>query len=220
MFDLGLNNFNAYFIEMEWNLLTFEQIRLVLVVYISSIGAFFLILYLYFKKIIPTWSIHIYILFFIVCALGWEVWFNYGLIDGDSVDIRRAKVLASYLPMNINWILNSLADSGTICLGGLYLALRIIKNNRVLYSWNWKFFFILLIIFISQNLFVEMFLYHDQLSIDKEISWAPLSPLGPYYNPVLFSINNRNVSLQSQVPWLLMTPIFYKYIIFKLNKKN
>ena len=82
------------------------------------------------------------ILFFFICALGWEIWFNYGLINGDDVNLRRAEILSSFLPININWLLNSLADSGTICLGGLCLALRLMKNNdTVLKEWNWKFFF-------------------------------------------------------------------------------
>ena len=189
-----------------------------IVVYLSSLVPLILIPFLHFKRIIPAWSLHIYILFFFVCAIGWEIWFNYGLVDGDSVNVRRAEALSYFLPMNLNWLLNSLADSGTICLGGLYLALSINKNYKVLYSWDWKFFFILLLIFLTQNLFVEMFLYHDQLSVDKQISWAPMSPLGPYINPILFSINGRNVSLQSQVPWLLMTPIFYRYLIYYTKK--
>jgi len=203
---------------MEFNLLNFEQSRLVIVVYLSSLVPLILIPFLHFKRIIPAWSLHIYILFFFVCAIGWEIWFNYGLVDGDSVNVRRAEALSYFLPMNLNWLLNSLADSGTICLGGLYLALSINKNYKVLYSWDWKFFFILLLIFLTQNLFVEMFLYHDQLSVDKQISWAPMSPLGSYINPILFSINGRNVSLQNQVPWLLMTPIFYRYLIYYTKK--
>ena len=206
---------------MDFNLLSFEQIRLVFVVYISSIIPLILIPYLYIKKRIPTWSLHIYILFFIICALGWEIWFNYGLVNGDNVNIRRAEVLSAFLPININWLLNSLADSGTICLGGLYLSLKFVnKNDNVLLKWNWKFFFILLSIFIFQNLFVEMFLYHDQLSVGKPVSWAPLSPLGANLNPILFTLGDRTVSLQSQIPWIIMTPLFYGYLIFYINKKN
>tara|TARA_Y100001970_G_scaffold293128_1_gene437941 strand:+ start:397 stop:948 length:552 start_codon:yes stop_codon:yes gene_type:complete len=178
-----------------------------------------LIPYLYINKKIPSWTIHIYILFFLICALGWEIWFNYGLVNGDNVSLRRAAILSTFLPININWFLNSLADSGTICLGGLYFALKIMKNDGVLQKWNWKFFFILLSIFITQNLFVEMFLYHDQLAIGKSISWAPLSPLGPNLNPILFTLADRTVSVQSQIPWLIMTPIFYGYLIFYINKK-
>ena len=204
---------------MELNLLSFEQLRLIFVVYVSSIVPLLLIPYLYINKKIPSWSLHIYIQFFIICALGWEIWFNYGLINGDNVSIRRAEILSAFLPININWLLNSLADSGTICLGGLYLALKITKDNDVLKKWNWKFFFILLSIFIVQNLFVEMYLYHDQLAIGKSISWAPLSPLGPNLNPILFTLSDRTVSLQSQIPWIIMAPIFYRYLIFYINKK-
>ena len=206
---------------MKFDLLSFEQLRLVLVVYISSIIPLILIPYLYFKNIIPSWSVHIYILFFFICALGWEIWFNYGLINGDDVNLRRSKILSSFLPININWLLNSLADAGTICLGGLYLALKLMRNNEsVLKQWNWKFFFILLLIFITQNLFVEIFLYHDQLSVGKSLSWAPLSPLGPNFNPVLLTLRDRTVFLQNQIPWIIMTPIFYGYLIYYLNKKQ
>ena len=205
---------------MDFNQLTFEQLRLVIVVYSSSIIPLLIIPYLSKKRIIPSWTLHVYILFFIVCALGWEIWFNYGLINGDNINIRRSDVLSSFLPININWLLNSLADSGTICLGGLFLALKFTKNSKnVLTKWNWKFFFVLLSIFIIQNLFVELFLYHDQLSIDKSLSWAPLSPFGPKLNLILFSLNDRTVNLQSQIPWIIMTPIFYSYLIYFLKKR-
>ena len=65
-----------------------------------------------------------------------------------------------------------------------------------------------------------MYLYHDQLSIGKPLSWAPLSPLGPQLNPILFTFSERTISLQSQIPWLIMTPLFYKYLIYYLNKNN
>ena len=125
------------------------------------------------------------------------------------------------MPIHFNWFLNSLADSGTICLGGLFLALKISKNNtKILYKWNWNFFFVLLIVFIAQNLFVEMYLYHDQLSIGKLLSWAPLSPLGSQFNPTLFKLSDRTISLQSQMPWIIMTPLFYRYLIYFLNKNK
>ncbi|MFM1594464.1 MAG: hypothetical protein ACKJRS_08890, partial [Woeseiaceae bacterium] len=59
----------------------------------------------------------------------------------------------------------------------------------------------------------EMFLYFDQISIGKPLSWAPLSPFGNSINPVLFNINNRAILLQTQLPWLIMTPILYLYSI-------
>ena len=113
---------------MEFNQLSFEQLRLVLVIYISSIVPLILIPYLHFKKKIPPWSLHIYILFFFICALGWEVWFNYGLLNGDNVNLRRAGQLSAAIPIHLNWILNSLADAGTICIGGLFLTWKILNK--------------------------------------------------------------------------------------------
>ena len=91
------------------------------------------------------------------------------------------------------------------------------KNNSIFYKWNWKCFFILLAIFISQNILVEMFLYHDQLAEGKSLSWAPLSPFGPYFNPVLFEFNERTIMLQSQMPWMILPWFFYRTLI-NLNK--
>ena len=67
--------------------LTLEQIRLIAVVYTSAIIPLFLIPYLHVKKLIPTWVPFIYMLSFIVCALGWELWFTYGWINGDNVNL-------------------------------------------------------------------------------------------------------------------------------------
>ncbi len=49
-------------------------------------------------------------------GIGWEIWFTYGLINGESVIERRADVLNQWIPLHLNWILNSLADAG-VCLG-------------------------------------------------------------------------------------------------------
>ena len=201
--------------------LTFEQLRLVIVVYASSIVPLLLIPYLWIKNKIPSWTLSLYIICFIACALGWEIWFTYGWIGGMDVNLRRAPVLSNFLPIHINWLLNSLADAGTICMGGLLLTWKIFnKNKNIFYKWNWNVFCVLLIFFITQNILVETFLYYDQLSEGKAISWAPLSPLGPWINPVLLHLQDRTVSLQSQIPWLIMTPLFYGYTIYHINKRN
>ena len=201
--------------------LTFEQLRLVIVVYTSSIVPLILIPYCRFKKMIPSWVPVIYVLMFIICALGWEIWFTYGWVDGVSVNMRRAPVLSMIIPMHLNWILNSLADAGAICLGGLLITWKILdKDNSILNKWNWKAFFILLFIFITQNIFVETFLYYDQLAGGKPLSWAPLSPLGSGVNPVIMNLKDRTVSLQSQVPWILMTPLFYGLLIYYLKQRG
>ena len=145
--------------------------------------------------------------------MSWELWFTYGWIDGDPVNVRRSEVLNTWIPMHLNWLLNSLADAGTISMGGLWLMWKYSKNIQVFEQWNWGAFSILLIWCITQNLFVELFLYHDQLSEGKSLSWAPLAPTGQFFNPLLFEFNGRSVMFQTQLPWLIMAPILYKLTI-------
>jgi len=153
-----------------------------------------------------------------MCSLGWELWFTYGWVDGDPVNIRRSETLNQWIPLHINWLVNSMADAGTISLGGLWLMWKFSgKNNQIFQAWNWSAFSVLFIWCITQNIFVELFLYHDQLADGKPLSWAPLSPLGPYFNPILFEFNDRTIMLQSQMPWLILPWFFYRTLI-NLNK--
>ena len=126
------------------------------------------------------------------------------------MNIRRSEALNQWIPLHINWLLNSMADAGTISLGGLWLMWKFSgKNNQVFQAWNWSAFSILFIWCITQNIFVELFLYHDQLSEGKSLSWAPLAPTGQFFNPLLFEFNERSVMLQTQLPWLIISPILY-----------
>lgn len=197
--------------------MTVEEIRIVFVVYVSAILPLMLILVL--RNKIPSWIPKFYFIIFLICAIGWELWFNFGILNGDSVNLRRSDALNFWLPQNINWILNSMADAGTISIGGLLLMwLFSKKNTEIFRQWSWRSFLILSIWCIGQNLFVEMFLYHDQLSLGKQLSWAPLSPLGQIYNPILFEFQNRTVMLQTQLPWVF-TPFLIYYFSIKFNKK-
>jgi len=198
--------------------MSYEEFRVILVVYISAVLPIFI--YLKNKSNLPFWVPTIYLSSFIVCAIGWELWFTYGWIDGDSVSIRRSEALNYWLPIHINWLMNSLADAGTITLGGLWLMWRFTgKNLNIFTYWNWKAFSIFMVWCIAQNVLVEIFLYHDQLSIGKDLSWAPLSPLGPYINPLLLEFNNRSLMLQTQIPWIILPAFIYKTVIY-LNKKG
>ena len=198
--------------------MSYEEIRVILVVYISAVLPIFI--YLKNKSNLPFWVPTIYLSSFIVCAIGWELWFTYGWIDGDSVSIRRSEALNYWLPIHINWLMNSLADAGTITLGGLWLMWRFTgKNLNIFTYWNWKAFSIFMVWCIAQNILVEIFLYHDQLSIGKDLSWAPLSPLGPYINPLLLEFNNRSLMLQTQIPWIVLPAVIYMTVIL-LNKKG
>ena len=101
--------------------MTLEELRVITIVYVSALLP--LILYFFYKEKIPLWIPKVYIGSFLLCALGWELWFTFGWIEGDPVNIRRSAVLNSWIPMNINWLLNSMADAGTISLGGLLMKL-------------------------------------------------------------------------------------------------
>ena len=196
------------------DLLSFEQLRLVIVVYLSALMPLILIPILHRQKLIPSWVLRFYGAMFVVCALGWELWFNYGLVAGDSVSVRRVDILNQMIPLHINGLLNSLADAGTICCGGLLLVWLLMgRGDSVYREWNWRVFSLLMVIFIGQNIFVEMFLYHDQLADGEHLSWAPLSPLGMWFDPILFQFNDRSIRLSSQLPWLILTPLLYLGLI-------
>lgn len=180
----------------------------------SALIPLILIPLLHKKKRIPSWIIYVYGASFAACAIGWELWFTYGWVAGDPVDVRRTHILNEAIPIHLNWVLNSLADAGSICIVGLLLVWRFIGNPATTFlRWNWGAFFILLTWFLGQNIFVEMFLYHDQLAEGKPLSWAPLAPTGPWLNPTLFEFNGRTITLQGQLPWLMMTPLFYGALI-------
>ena len=201
--------------------LTGEQLRLVVIVYTTALVPLMLIPFLHLRKRIPSWVLPVYIATFFVCALGWEIWFNYGFAFGDSVVDRRAVALTQRIPLHLNWILNSLADAGAICCGALLLVwVGGGRQRGVFRDWNWPVFWFLMLFFVVQNVLVELFLYHDQLSLGKLLSWAPLSPLGSWVNPVLFQFNERVVSLQSQITWVIMTPIFYAGVLRYVRKKE
>ena len=199
--------------------MSFEEIRFIFVVYASSILP--IILFIKYRSKLPNWVPIIYVGSFIVCALGWEIWFTYGLINGDSVIERRADALNQWIPLHLNWIFNSLADAGTVCLGGLYL-MWVLNNKEqsIFLKWRWGPFLILLAWCIGQNVLVELFLYYDQLSEGKNLSWAPLIPTGNIYNPLIFEFNGRSVMFQTQLPWIILPPFLYMTVIKLANKRN
>ena len=197
--------------------MSLEELRVITIVYVSALVP--LIIYFYKKDKIPIWVPSIYLGAFLACALGWELWFTYGWIEGDPVNLRRSEILNQWIPIHTNWLLNSMADAGTISLGGLWLMWRYSgKNYLVFQQWNWPAFSILLVWCITQNLLVELFLYYDQLSEGKLLSWAPLAPTGQVFNPLLFEFNGRSVMLQTQLPWLIMAPVLYKTVIIMAGK--
>ena len=192
--------------------MSFEEIRVITIVYLAVLLP--LLIYFTNKSKLPSWIPSFYIVSLVVCALGWELWFTYGWLDGDAVNIRRSEVLNTWLPKDINWLMNSMADAGAVLCGGVWLMWFTHKKDSIVFKkWKWSAFSIFFIWCVSQNILVEMFLYHDQLADDKLLSWAPLSPFGPYFNPILFEFNDRSIMLQSQIPWLIIPWFFYRTII-------
>ena len=196
--------------------MSFEEIRVITIVYLAVLLP--LLIYFTNKSKLPSWIPSFYIVSLVVCALGWELWFTYGWLDGDAVNIRRSEALNTWLPKDINWLMNSMADAGAVLCGGVWLMWITHKKDSIVFKkWKWSAFSIFFIWCVSQNILVEMFLYHDQLADDKLLSWAPLSPFGPYFNPILFEFNDRSIMLQSQIPWLIIPWFFYKTIIHLNN---
>ena len=192
--------------------MSFEEARVICVVYLSVIVP--AVVYFKNKSMLPKWVLPTYVISFLACALGWELWFTYGWVDGVAVDLRRSESLNNWLPRDINWLMNSLGDAGAVLLGGFWVMWMFNKrDDQIFNTWNWPAFGILMVWCIGQNILVEMFLYHDQLAEGKPLSWAPLSPLGPYFNPVLFEFNDRTLMLQSQIPWLILPALIYVLVI-------
>ena len=72
--------------------------------------------YLINKKVSYSTAYTLICAFFIV-AFGWEIWLTYGLSGGLPVDQRRSVMLTCAIPVNINWLLNSLADVLIVWIG-------------------------------------------------------------------------------------------------------
>ena len=198
--------------------MSFEEARVVCVVYLSVIIP--ILVFFKNKSFLPRWVFPVYVISFLACAIGWELWFTYGWVDGAAVNLRRSDALNNWLPRDINWLMNSLADAGAIGLGGLYLTWILCnRDNAIFIAWRWRAFSIFMLWCIAQNIGVEMFLYHYKLAEGKMLSWAPLAPFGSYYNPELFSFNGRRIMFQTQIPWIILPLLIYKGAIF-LNRKN
>ena len=146
--------------------MTFEYLRVIVVVYTSALLPLLLVPLLYKRGRLPSWVPGAYLGSFLLCALGWEIWFTYGLWAGDPVDLRRSEVLTQFIPIHINWLMNSLADAGSITLVGLwFMWLSGGRSAQVFQSWHWWPFAVFMLWALGQNILVEMFLYHDQLAV-------------------------------------------------------
>ena len=188
--------------------------RRTIVVYSSALAPIILTIYLLLKNKMKRWIALTLISSFLIAAFGWEIWVNYGLVDGDLINARRSAAMSCAIPMNINWLVNSLADMGIVWLGIILVYMIFPKMAEDYQVFNWSFLFIFFIWFMGQNFLVEAVIYHNQVGGDASLSWAPLMPFGPYYNPTLISFGTRDITLQSQSAWLIGTFLFYFISIY------
>lgn len=199
LLDCGLDHY-------EW--------RRVAVVYSSASAPFILAVYLISKNKMKRWVACTLISSFFVAVLCWEVWVNFGLLNGDPVNLRRSTALSCALPMNVNWLLNSFADTGIVWFGIILVSLIYRYDSKPFYQFAWLAFFIFFIWFMGQNILVETIIYHNQVGGNSLLSWAPFMPLGSWWNPTIISLGEREITFQSQSTWLIATPVFYKIAIY------
>ena len=199
--------------------LTDGQTLLVSALYAAALIPTIFIALSYVVGKLPKWILGLFIAAFIVAALGWELWISYGLVDGLDVTERRPPALNNAVPLHMNWLLNSLADAGVVGLTGVLLVwLGYGRTNRAFVCWRWGAVAILCVWFVGQNLLVELYIYQQQLAAGLRLSWAPLMPTGPWYNPQIVHIDGRTVHLQTQLTWVLMTPIYYRLLLWSFAK--
>jgi len=161
---------------------------------------------------LPRWVVATYVLSFVVCAFGWEIWYTYGLLDGESVNVRRPPEMNAAIPIHLNWVLTSLFDAA-VCGVGLFGMWAVHGfRDTAFRHWTWRAAGFLFVWFVGQNVYVE-YMIHAQVNPEWQLSWAPLIPTGPWFNPVLFTIAGREITLQTQLPWVLMVPLFWVLVI-------
>ncbi len=197
----------------------FEFWIVVRLYFAASIPVFLLLRHIFLKKNISHVS-KVLIWSFVIAAVGWEIWLTYGLGGGLEVDERRSVALSCAVPQNVNWLMNSLADVFIVWIGILLVDKLFKKRGSVFLKWEWKATVVLFLWFVAQNIYVESFFYHLQLGSNGDLSWAPLQPLGSWYNPTLFKINGNPITFQSQSSWVLMTPVVQLLAIYFKNKQE
>ncbi len=101
--------------------LTEQQAMIAMGLYFCTFFPLIVLLFLRLLKIVPNWVLAVYGYSFAICALGWEIWYTFGLVSGVPVDERRAEALNWAGPPNINWVLTSGFYGGAVGLVALLL---------------------------------------------------------------------------------------------------
>ena len=102
LFDCGLES-------DEW--------RKVMVIFTSIFVTFSVALYTTLTRRNKKWIVSTLIASFLIAVFGYEIWINFGLVDGQHVSARRSDALNCAIPSQINWLTNSIVDTGVAWLG-------------------------------------------------------------------------------------------------------
>lgn len=165
-----------------------------------------------------TWIAKIWLVCFCISSFGFEIWFNFAIAGGDSIDKRRANEdMDGLIPYQIYWAVNASTDGGFCMLAILILegVRRIPTMENVFERLRLVAIIPLYIIFIAQAIFLP------QRWVPGRLSWAPLAPLGESVNPRLFTMyGSYTITLNRLIPWLFMAPISYGVILWILHRKR
>ena len=146
-----------------------DEWRKVIVIYGSVLLTFAVSLYAILSGRIKKWIAYTLVSSFLVAVFGWEIWINFGLIDGQHVTVRRTDALNCAIPYQINWLTNSIVDTGVVWLG-IILVNKYYNHLALPFEkFVWPAFLILFIWYMGQNIWVEMILYHNQIGNDARI---------------------------------------------------
>mmetsp|Transcript_13565 Transcript_13565/g.25859 ORF Transcript_13565/g.25859 Transcript_13565/m.25859 type:complete len:229 (-) Transcript_13565:328-1014(-) len=149
------------------------------------------------------WIVNVWFATVVMGAIGWEVWWTFGIWEGDPVKQRRQSALLNkYLPQCIEWLVMSLGD-GTI--GVLAVGLLHARRRKPLRRFHLSDAICVGLFFIVQDILVGTFMFGQQLNTGT-ISRAPLSPWHPTWNPVM---EMMGISFNFEVTWLFMSFIWY-----------
>jgi len=165
-----------------------------------------------------TWIAKIWLICFCIASLGFELWFTFALVGGDSLDERREnEEIDELIPSQIYWVINASTDGGFCMLAVLILACvrKIPTMDDVFERLRWVAIVPLYIIFITQAIVLP------HRWAPGKLSWAPLSPFVEALNPYLFTMyGNHSITLSRLCPWLFMAPISYGVTLWILSRKR
>mmetsp|Transcript_1822 Transcript_1822/g.2587 ORF Transcript_1822/g.2587 Transcript_1822/m.2587 type:complete len:235 (-) Transcript_1822:127-831(-) len=149
------------------------------------------------------WVAAVYLFTVILAACGWETWWTFGFVDGENVnDIYTSKLLKTYLPAKVCWLLNSLCD-GTVAL--ITISLLASYRRKPLEKASLLDAVVIAIFFNLQDLLVSVFCY-EQVLLSGKTGLAPFSPVHAKWNPVT-SVGQFEISVE--LPWIFMSFFWY-----------